>query len=81
MPRPAVSTTYISAPGAYDSSCVDPGGADVMQISPLGGAPVLNAVPDATWGLHLTDANIAQGNELRLVQRQFRAYERKNAAK
>jgi pimeloyl-ACP methyl ester carboxylesterase len=81
VPRPAVSTTYISAPGAYDSSCVDAGGADVIQISPLGGAPVLNAVPDATWGLHLTDANIAQGNELRLVQRQFRAYERKNAAK
>ena len=68
-------------PNAYDSSCVNAGGADVMQIRPLGGAPVLNAVPDATLGLHLTDANIAQGNELSLVQRQFRAYERKNAAK
>jgi hypothetical protein len=28
----------------------------------VGGAPTLRAVPDATWGLHLVDANIALGN-------------------
>jgi hypothetical protein len=81
IPQVSVSTTYIATSGAYDSSCVDAGGADVMQVSAQNGAPVLNAVPDATWGLHLTDANIAQGTELALVQQQFRAYERRNAAK
>ena len=52
-----------------------------MQISPLNGAPVLTPIPDANWGLHLTDANVALGNNVALVQRQFRAYERRNGAK
>ena len=75
VPRPSVSTTWISAPNAYQSSCVDQGGADVLQTSPLGGAPALTAVPDANWGLHLTDANIALGNLIPLVARQIRTYE------
>ena len=57
------------------------GGADAMPVSPLGGAPVPNPVPDANRGLHLIDANIALGNNVARGQRQFRAYERKNAAK
>ena len=31
----------------------------------------LTAVPDATWGLHLADANIALGNLGDLVRRQI----------
>jgi hypothetical protein len=81
IPRPDVPTTWISAPNAYESMCQDAGGADFMQVGPLRGAPMLNEIPDANWGLHLTDANIALGNNARLVQQQFRAYERKNAAK
>ncbi|HEY1597614.1 MAG TPA: alpha/beta fold hydrolase [Thermoleophilaceae bacterium] len=81
IPQVSVPTTYIATSGAYDSSCVDTDGSDVMQVSAQNGAPLLNPVPDATWGLHLTDANIAQGTEVALVQRQFRAYERRNAAK
>ena len=46
----------------------------MLQISSLGGAPVLNAVPDATWGLHLVDANIALGNAVNLLRRQAKAY-------
>ena len=68
-------------PDSYDSTCVDADGADVMQVSPLGGAPVLDAVPDAHWGLHLTDANIALGNDARPRAAPVPAYERKNAAK
>ena len=52
-----------------------------MLVRPLNGAPVPHPVPDANWGLHLTDANIALGDNVALVQRQFRAWERKNAAK
>jgi Protein of unknown function (DUF3089) len=78
IPRPDVPTTWIAAPNSYDSTCQDADGADVMQISPLNGAPVLTPIPDANWGLHLTDA---LGNNIALLQRQFRAYERRNAAK
>jgi pimeloyl-ACP methyl ester carboxylesterase len=80
-PLDAIPATWVSAPAFYDSSCVDADGADVMQVSPLGGAPMLNPVPAATWGLHLTDVNIALGDLVPLVQRQFRAYEAKHAAK
>jgi hypothetical protein len=48
----------------------------VLQISPLGGAPVLNPVPDATWGLHLVDANIALGNVVGVATKQIKAYEK-----
>jgi hypothetical protein len=81
IPRPDVSTTWIEAPDAYQSECSTADGADVLQISPLNGAPVPNPVPDANWGLHLTDANIALGDLVDLVARQARAYEAKQAAK
>jgi hypothetical protein len=81
VPRPDVSTTWIEAPDAYQSECSTADGADVLQISPLNGAPVLNPVPDANWGLHLTDANIALGDPVELTARQARAYEAKHAAK
>jgi hypothetical protein len=81
IPRPDVSTTFISAPGAYDATCSDADNASVLQISPLNGAPTPRAVPDAGWGLHLTDANIAQGNLVDLVAKQARAYEGKHPAK
>ena len=50
------------------------GGADAMPVSPLGGAPVPNPVPDANRGLHLTDANIALGNRIALVAEQAQAF-------
>jgi pimeloyl-ACP methyl ester carboxylesterase len=81
LPQPQVSTTYIAATGAYDATCSNADGANVLQISPLNGAPELHAVPDATWGLHLTDANIAQGTLVNLVATQGRAFEAKHKAK
>ncbi len=74
VPRPAVSTTWIEAKGAYSGVCDSSDDADVLQISPLEGAPALNAVPDATWGLHLTDPNIALGNLVGVLKRQIKAY-------
>jgi hypothetical protein len=74
VPRPDVSTTWIEAKAAYSGTCDSSDDADVLQISGLGGAPVLNAVPDATWGLHLVDANIALGNAVNLLRRQVKAY-------
>jgi hypothetical protein len=74
VPRPPVSTTWLEAPDDYNASCISANDAHVLLISPLDGAPTLNAVPDATWGLHLVDANIALGNLLDVVRAQTRAY-------
>ena len=54
--------------------------AHVLQISPVGGAPTLHPVPDATWGLHLVDANIALGNLTDDVAREAKAWLKKNGA-
>jgi hypothetical protein len=71
---PAASTTWISVPGAYSAHCSSAGGADVLQVKALDGAPELSASPDATWGLHLTDENLGLGNLLDLVRSQTAAY-------
>ena len=73
LPRP--STPWAAFPGAYSGRCSTAGGASVFQVKPLRGAFPVTAVPDATWGLHLTDANIALGQLANLVRRQIRAYD------
>jgi hypothetical protein len=62
QPTPAGVTTPWFQVQAYMGACDSSNDADVLQISPVGGAPTLNPVPDQTWGLHLVDANIALGN-------------------
>jgi hypothetical protein len=74
QPSPPASTPWYEARGAYAGRCSSADDADVLQISPVGGAPALKPVPDATWGLHLTDANIALGNLVELVHDQIEAY-------
>src|SRR5918992_2214851 len=58
FPRPAAPTAWLAFPDAYSARCVTEGGASALQITPLGGAPVLAFTPDANWGLHLVDGNI-----------------------
>jgi hypothetical protein len=65
---PAVSTPWIEVDGGYSGQCSSAGGANVLQITGAPGAPVLHPVPDATWGLHLVDANIALGNLVHVVR-------------
>jgi hypothetical protein len=65
---------WIQANGAYTGACSSANGADVLQIQPNDGAPDLRAVPNASWGLHLTDANIALGNLIGTVRREIRSY-------
>jgi Protein of unknown function (DUF3089) len=73
-PMPSARTAWRSFPGSYSARCSNADNASVLQVSPLGGAPVLNPVPAANWGLHLTDGNIALGNLVDLVRRQARNY-------
>lgn len=60
QPPITATTPWVETRDAYEARCVtDTNGANVLQLAPLGNAPVLNPSPDATWGLHLVDANIA----------------------
>ena len=73
LPRP--STPWAAFPDAYSGRCSKADGASVLQVKPLGGAAALAPVPDATWGLHLSDANIALGQLANLVRRQIKAHD------
>ncbi len=77
-PTPVVQTPWYEQKNGYRGACSAAGGAHVLQISALNGAPVLNPVPDATWGLHLVDANIALGNLVRVVGKETRTFLRKH---
>jgi hypothetical protein len=75
MPVPQVATPWLEADGAYTATCSSEGGANVLRITPsVEGLPALKALPAATWGLHLVDANIALGNLVTLVHGQAEAY-------
>jgi Protein of unknown function (DUF3089) len=75
---PDVNTPWIELRRGYRGRCSSADAAHVLQISALGGAAVLNPVPDPTWGLHLVDANIALGNLVRVVGKETRAYLREH---
>jgi DUF3089 family protein len=68
------STRWIEADGAYSGQCSSANGANVLRIAGNDGAPTLRAVPNAAWGLHLTDANIALGNLVTVVRHEVAAY-------
>jgi hypothetical protein len=76
-PLPSAATPWVEAPGAYRARCTAD---NVLEVSPLGGAPTLTAVPAATWGLHLADANIALGNLVGLVRDQVARWKASRAS-
>ena len=71
---PSASTTFIQADGAFTGACVREGGAHVLRIASAPGTPVAKASPTPDWGLHLIDANIAQGELVQVVRRQIRGF-------
>jgi hypothetical protein len=72
LPRP--STPWASFPDSYRARCSNADGASVLQVTPLGGAFTLTPSPDASWGTHLADANIALDDLTELVRRQIRLH-------
>ena len=72
--QPTPPTTWAELPGSYSGRCSSAGGANVLRITPRNGAPKFSPSPDATWGLHLTDANVALGNLVDLVHVQGARY-------
>ena len=75
LPRP--KTTWATFPDGYSGRCSHAGGASVLQLTPREDVFKLTPTPDATWGLHLADANIALGNLADLMRRQIALYERR----
>jgi hypothetical protein len=71
---PPASTPWLEEPNGYRARCSAANNAHVLQITPVNGAQTPHPSPDATWGLHLVDANIALGNLTRIVASETRAY-------
>jgi hypothetical protein len=71
---PQPPTVYWAANGAYSAKCVESGGAHVLMIKARRGAPTPTPSPNAQWGLHLLDANIALGNLIGIVRAESRAF-------
>ncbi len=71
---PKAKTAWASLPNAYRARCSKAGGASVLQIASRRGAPIFKPSPDAGWGLHLVDANIALEELTALVRKQGARY-------
>jgi hypothetical protein len=71
---PSAPTTFVQANGAFSGRCSRTGGAHVLLIASAPGTPVPTPSPTPQWGLHLIDANIAQGDLVTVLRRQIRAY-------
>ena len=76
LTQPMPSTVWSSEPGAYSATCSSANNANVLQITPIGGAQVPTPSPAATWGLHLVDGSIALGNLVAIVHSESLAYAR-----
>ncbi|HEU0023536.1 MAG TPA: DUF3089 domain-containing protein [Thermoleophilaceae bacterium] len=79
LTQPTPPTPWIESRGAYSARCSTAGGASVLQTTARAGSQALNPSPDATWGLHLTDANIALGDLVDLVGSQTALYLKRRA--
>ena len=71
---PSAPTPWVQPQDHYTGECVSADGANVLMISPVGSARRLNPSPDATWGLHLADVNIALGDLVDVVAAQAKAF-------
>jgi hypothetical protein len=71
---PKVSTPWLESTAAFSGQCADEDGASFLKITSNEGTPAPSPSPDATWGLHLLDANIALGDLVKLVKTETQAY-------
>jgi hypothetical protein len=71
---PTSSTPWIEYDGLYSARCVSSNGARVLRVTTHLGAPPLSPLPDAAWGLHVDDPNLAMGNLVALVHSEATSY-------
>jgi Protein of unknown function (DUF3089) len=75
--EPTPPTVWWTEPGSYRASCSSADHANVLQITPLGGATAPTPSPTPRWGLHFLDASIALGNLIGIVRREEAAFVRR----
>jgi hypothetical protein len=78
-PAFSVHTTWVQFNDAWTGGCSSADDAHVLRITDRPGAAHLHAIPDATWGLHLADANIALGKLVSIVAQEITAYNKRHA--
>jgi hypothetical protein len=71
---PTAPTPWVVPQDHFTGRCVKGNGTNVLMISPVDGARQPTPVPDASWGLHLADVNIALGDLVDLVGRETNSY-------
>jgi hypothetical protein len=76
LTQPMPRTVWSTEPGAYRAQCSSANGANVLQITAVGGAQTAKPSPNGTWGLHLLDANVALGNLIAIVKAEAAAFVR-----
>jgi Protein of unknown function (DUF3089) len=74
LPKP--KTPWAAFPDAFTARCSTADGASVLQLKARNTFFQLSPTPDATWGVHLADANIALGDLSNLVRHQISLYNR-----
>ena len=78
-PSFSVHTAWVEFDQAWTGSCSSANNAHVLRVTDQPGAAHLKAIPDATWGLHLADANVALGNLVNVVAQELKAYNKRHA--
>ncbi len=73
-PEPTADTPWLEPQDHYTARCETDDGAHVLAIAPVGAARKLTPSPDATWGTHLVDVNLALDNLLTFTGSATRAY-------
>ena len=68
------STPWIEYDGQYTGECVTKDQAHILIVHSSGHGPTLTSYPNASWGLHVDDPNLAMGNLVDLVQSEALLY-------
>jgi hypothetical protein len=71
---PTPDTTWVHYANAFTGRCSSANGGHVLQITAAPNGQTPKPSPDATWGLHLVDANLGLGNLLAMVRAQAAAF-------
>jgi hypothetical protein len=84
-PPKAIDTPFVSVPGLLTAQCVANEKGSYLEVTVHGnpadprtddivGDVMQNGQPNASWGLHLIDANLSMGNLVDIVKSQTKAF-------
>ncbi len=73
---PVVSTPWVEYDDQYTGECVTKDSAHILMVlaGPHAPAFTTDPYPDARWGLHVDDPNLAMGNLVRIVRSEAMSY-------